>query len=147
MKHHNTTHWFSNTRFYKIWRSIIYRCDYPTARWYARYWWRWITYLWNSFEEFKDDMYDSYLEHASIHWEKRTTIDRIDNDWHYSKENCRWATWLVQARNRTWRCRMLTYNWVTKNLSAWCEETNLKSSTIRMRLTYWWTIWKALWFE
>lgn len=92
-------------------------------------------------------MYESYKKHINEYWEKNTSIDRIDNNWDYCKENCKWSTRKEQARNRTWRCRKITYNWVTKTLSAWSEDLEIKSSTIRMRLTYWRSIEKALWFK
>lgn len=54
---------------------------------------------WETFEDFFRDMSPSYLAHAKKHGERNTTIDRIDSDDHYSKKNCRWATYAVQARN------------------------------------------------
>ena len=52
------------------------------------------------FINFKNDMYDSYLEHCKLKWEKNTTIDRINVNLWYNKENCRWADWVIQANNK-----------------------------------------------
>lgn len=56
--------------------------------------------MWKDFESFKNDMYESYLLHIKEHWIKNTSIDRIDNNWNYCKENCKWATRKEQSVNK-----------------------------------------------
>jgi len=56
--------------------------------------------LWKSFEEFKKDMYDSYIIHIEKYGLKETTIDRINNEGNYCKKNCQWSTRSEQMKNR-----------------------------------------------
>ena len=97
-----TTHWMSKTRFYRIYRNLNNRCNYIKHPEFKYWGWRWIKNEWKIFEDFKNDMYESYLKHCEEFWEKQTTIDRIDVNWNYCKENCRWATFLLQSNNK--RC-------------------------------------------
>lgn len=53
-------------------------------------------------------MYYSYLDHAEKHWEKDTTIDRIDNSKRYSKDNCKRSTRKEQANNRSQQIVFIT---------------------------------------
>lgn len=83
---------FITFKLRRIYAGIKHRCNNPNDKCYNRYWWRWIKCLRKTFEDFYNDMHVSYEEHYNEYWEKNTQIDRIDNDWHYCKENCRWVT-------------------------------------------------------
>lgn len=93
-----SSEWRKNNKeyysFMTIYNCIKKRCNNETDKSYNRYWYRWIKCLRNTFDEFKRDMYESYLEHINSYWMwiKNTQIDRINNDWDYCKENCRWVT-------------------------------------------------------
>ena len=99
----NVTHNMSYTRFYKIWQSMKIRCYNKKAINYCDYGARGISICkeWlESFENFRDDMYEKYLEHCKDFGEKDTSIDRIDVDGNYELNNCRWATTEEQNYNQ-----------------------------------------------
>lgn len=87
-------------KFYRCYYNIRTRCEKEKSKNFKNYWWRWIKNEWHSFEQFKNDMYESYLKHCEEFWAKETTIERINVDLNYNKINCRWATIKEQAINR-----------------------------------------------
>lgn len=134
----------SKTRFYNIYHGAKSRCEYKKNIDYHLYWTKWIKFEWKSFEEFKNDMYDSYLQHCKKYGEKETTIERIDSNKNYCKENCRRATNKEQSNN-TNRNKKLEYKWkLYDSLSKLCEEFWLKYNLIADRLRRWWTIEEAI---
>lgn len=98
----STKHGFSRKNhpesFYNRFMTIKARCLNPKNHKWKDYGGRGIKCLWKSFEEFRDDMYQSYLKHIK-EFGSNTSIDRIDVNGNYCKENCRWATAKEQSLN------------------------------------------------
>lgn len=96
----NKTHGMSEDKFYYVYKTMRSRCGNPKSHKFYRYGARGIKCLWKRFEDFRDDMYVGYIKHKEQFGDD-TTIDRIDNDDSYYKENCRWVTNLENIRNRS----------------------------------------------
>jgi hypothetical protein len=131
-------HGMCGTRFYNIYVGIVTRCHgthSPQCK--KDYLERGVKMLWNNFVDFRDDMYESYLAHIKEYGEKNTSIDRVDNDGNYCKENCRWATRAEQNIN-TRKTRLITMNGVTKSFTAWCKEYNICYTTVMLRWSRGW---------
>jgi len=105
------------------------RCNNPRATQHSYYGARGIRVCerWNTFAQFLADMGP---KPTSAH-----TLERVDNDGPYSKENCRWATQAEQSRN-TRRNHFLTVDGVTRCISEWEEITGIKGPTIRYRIRH-----------
>ena len=89
---HGATRSGVKTRGYQVWLNMRRRCDSATNKQRKDYGGRGITYCreWNTFEGFIADMGEP---------PEGLTLDRINNDGGYSKDNCRWTDRVVQRRN------------------------------------------------
>lgn len=132
-------HNMCGTFFYHRYEAIVQRCNNQKNPRYKDYGWRWIKCEWENFIDFYNDMYESFLQHEGIHWTRQTTIERIDNNWNYCKENCKWVTMREQQRNT--RCVML-FEW--KSLLENCIERWIEFSTVYGRINRCWSYDKAL---
>ena len=89
-----TKHGMHKSRVYQCWADMKDRCDNPNNKYFHHYGGRGITYCeeWKDFINFWNDMKNTYSDDL--------TINRIDNDKGYFKENCEWTTKNVQGHSK-----------------------------------------------
>lgn len=131
----NTTHGASKTTLYGVWHGINNRCNNGNSQDYSRYGGRGIRCEWNSFQQFSFDMKRSYNLHVKRFGLKNTSIDRIDVNGNYSRNNCQWATWHEQSHNRR-NNRKFTKNGETKTIAEWAEIAGMLRQALRYRLDH-----------
>lgn len=112
-------------RFYQIWSDMKMRCRNKESPSYKYYGGKGVTYSedWEDFLNFKNDMYPTYSDEL--------TLDRIDVNGDYTKDNCRWVTMDKQLRNRG------MYSNNTSGVTGVHEWTDSKTGT-----TYYVSSWK-----
>lgn len=119
------------TKEYRAWKSMKARCYAPCNKLnHNKHYqlkniqvcdeWK------NSFDCFMNDMGYAPSEKYSL--------DRIDNNKGYCKENCRWVTFDVQAKNRGSFNILITYNNKTMVLKDWAREYGVEYTVLRRRL-------------
>lgn len=122
----------SRTPTYNSWQGMRKRCLDPKHKGFKDYGAKGITICesWlQSFDNFLSDMGEKPLG---------TSLDRIDNQLGYNKENCKWSTITEQNRNRSCNTSY-TFNGETKSLIEFCEELNLEYRNVghRLRVLKW----------
>jgi len=121
-----------NAKERNSWIKMKERCYYPRHRAYKYYGERGIQVCeeWrNSFKQFLEDMGKAPTRQHSI--------DRINNDGNYCKENCRWATPREQNQNRR-DSRFVTILGETRTISHWARVFGKPDHVISKRLSRGW---------
>lgn len=88
-------HKLSRSREYQIWCDVKQRCSNIKNRSYKNYGGRGITVC----DEWKESFLNFYRD-MGPRPSKNHSIDRIDNEKGYFKENCRWASHTTQSNNK-----------------------------------------------
>lgn len=121
------THGSTGSPEHRAWKHIRQRCLNPrnkSAKYYSE---RGISVspTWDSFTQFLEDMGPRPSDKHSI--------DRIDNDGNYCKENCRWATAVEQSQNRRSNVH-LTLLGETMSAADWSRSLGAPSNAVANRL-------------
>lgn len=112
---------------YRVWSGMRYRClnqNNPAWRYYGAKGVK-VCSEWEDFAKFFSDM----GPRPGVGF----SIDRVDGDGDYSRDNCRWATIYEQNQNRS-NVSTLTVWGVTKPTPEWAHEFGLQPQTLRQRL-------------
>lgn len=126
MTNHYTKHGLTKTIFYKTYYHILHRCNNKRSKDYHHYGGRGIKCLWPDFVSFYNDMSKTY--------QKGLEIERIDNNGHYCKENCRWATRKDQTRNRRNTKYTIDSNGKKISVAELAEKYNIRYDVLKCRL-------------
>ncbi|MGA4125525.1 hypothetical protein ACI2TB_05170 [Ralstonia nicotianae] len=71
------------------------------------------------------------------------TLDRIDNALGYCPQNCRWATWTEQQRNKRSNANY-THAGMTLCVAEWAERIGIPGTVLRKRLRDGWSFADAI---
>ena len=110
------------------WKQMIQRCCNPSNKNYSSYGGRGIkvSESWRTFENFAFDMGIP---------EPGMTLERINNDGDYCKENCRWAARLEQRHNQRIHRNAIILEHEGRKLSLkdWSKELGIDYQTLLRR--------------
>jgi len=124
------------SRAYLCWVNLKRRCTDESLPSWGDYGGRGITYdpSWESFDQFLLDMGEPEPGHS---------LDRIDNDGPYSKDNCRWLGKVDQANNRR-SVKIIELNGESRTMAEWARHLGLRLATLYHRFDRGWPVDRAL---
>lgn len=121
-----STHRQTRSPTHVTWSSMNMRCNNPNYPGYENYGGRGIKICdeWKDFNTFVRDMGPR---------PEGFSLDRIDVNGNYSKDNCRWASFKEQANNRR-NTQWVDYRGATYTISELAELLNINYHTLRSRI-------------
>lgn len=130
-------HGKSGTKAYRTWKHIHQRCYNEKSNAFKNYGARGIAVSdeWKCFDRFFEDMGNP---------PKGYSIERVDNNKGYSKENCIWAENYKIQLNNTRNNVFLEFKGLSKTISQWSEYLNVNHESIRSRYKAGWSSEKIL---
>lgn len=138
-----TTHGKSKSAEYIIYHSLLKRCYDKTSSDYHRYGSRGII-VQTSWRESFENFYQDLINTIGLRPSKLYSIDRIDNNGNYEKNNIKWSTKQEQANNRRSNKLITAFN-RTQTSMQWQRETGISYRQITRRIFEWnWNIEDAL---
>lgn len=127
------THGLADSREFIAWAGAKGRCLNPNNSRFSSYGGRGIKMCERWLSSFENFIADMGQKPSPKH-----TLERIDVNGDYSPENCKWATWTEQARNRR-KVKLIEFDGRKLPLWRWAEVTGLSRGTIWGRLAKGWT--------
>lgn len=136
----------SQTSEYTAWINIQSRCHNEKDEYYKDYGGRGIKVCdrWRFGENGKPGFL-CFLEDMGLKPDKKLSLDRVNGNGDYKKENCRWATAAQQARNKRNNVH-ITYNGETHILKDWAPIVGIPYNVLWKRYHRKWSTEKMLTF-
>ncbi len=121
------THGKSHDPIYPLWNAMRSRCYNKNHKDYDIYGGRGIAVCerWQKFENFYEDMGDMPSKNHSL--------DRIDSNGNYEKDNCKWST-ASEQRNNQRRTKLYGPEGDKHCIKYWCDLKNIPYARLAQRL-------------
>lgn len=123
---------YKGTQLYNTYYNIRKRCENTRNEFFYCYGGRGIKCLWRTFQDFLRDMGQSFYEAQEKYVGQRISIERIDTNGHYAKENCTWILLKDQPKNMTTN-RYLTCYGERKIVSEWASDPRVRQLGLRTK--------------
>jgi hypothetical protein len=128
----STTHGKSKTVLYSRWCGILNRCYRVSEHQYPAYGGRGI----RTCDEWKNDFDNFYNWAINNGFSPELSIDKLDDNWHYCPENCRWAT-IEQQLESKYNNRMILAFGEIKSVLIWTRDSRCKASIEIVKYRLW----------